>query len=265
MGAYGTPDLQSPSSGPPQGPKKRIGSLWIIAIILIAIIILAGATGMGWATSFSAFGFIGILIYLCSLIVAAIRKKDKNPSGIGVAGSAVIFIIGIVLSSHSGATSAVKAPSMSVSEASIQSQIQSQPESAVSEVEKSSFKVGETAKYNDVELTVTKVVKSKGGEFDNPKSGDEYVVVTVKYKNDGEENISYNPYDFKIKNSKGQITSGTFASSVTKNELNSGALAPGGEVEGDVIFEAPKGDNGLVLQYTGNIFLSNSQVDFQLQ
>lgn len=134
-----------------------------------------------------------------------------------------------------------------------------------SEIAKTTFKVGETAKYNDVEMTVTKVAKVKSGDYSVPKEGNEYVVVSVKYKNDSSENVSYNPYDFKMKNSKGQITSNTYASDITKNQLDSGDLAPNGEVEGEIIYEEPKDDNGLVLQYTGNIFDSNSQVDFQLQ
>lgn len=137
--------------------------------------------------------------------------------------------------------------------------------STAGETQKTSFKVGETAKYNDVELTAAKVEKSKGSEYDSPKSGNEFVIVTVKYKNDGKENISYNPYDFKMKNSKGQIISQSFTTVNQKDALNSGDLAPGGEIEGTIAFEEPKGDKGLVLQYTGNIFNSNSEVDFQLQ
>ncbi|HEX3018618.1 MAG TPA: DUF4352 domain-containing protein [Caproicibacter sp.] len=125
------------------------------------------------------------------------------------------------------------------------------------------FKVGEVVKYNNMELSVTKVQKTKGGEYDSPKAGCEYVVVTVKYKNDGKENISYNPLDFKMKNSKGQITSESYMSG-NDSELHSGDLAPNGDVEGTIAFEEPKGDNGLVLQYTGNIFESESEVDFKL-
>lgn len=265
MDTYGMPELHSPNSEPPHGNKRRIGATWIIAIALIAIIILAGVSGMGWASSLSFFGLVGIIIYLCSLIVAAVQKKDKNPSGIGIAGSAVILIIGIVVGSHSGATKPAQTSPASVPNTSVQSQVQSKSESATSKSDTNSFRVGEVAKYNDIELTVTKVSKVKHGEYSAPKDGNEFVVVTVKYKNDGQSNVSYNPYDFRMKNSKGQITSSTFASDISKKQLESGALAPGGEVEGEIVYEEPKDDKGLILQYTGNIFLSESEVNFQLQ
>lgn len=79
MGAYGTPDLQSPNSQPPQGAKKRIGATWIIAIVLIAIIILAGISGMGWATSFFVqlvFGAIQSAIHLHRLYGTAQRTAE---------------------------------------------------------------------------------------------------------------------------------------------------------------------------------------------
>lgn len=260
MENYKTPEFYSPDFKPPE-KKKRIGAEWIIAIILIALIVLAGSSGMGWDSSFAFFGLVGIIIYLCCLIVAAVRKKDKNPPGIGIAGSAIILVIGIIIGSRSSTAKPSQVASMAASNGN------SQPlsETVSSEADTNIFKVGETAKYNDTELTVTKVSKVKRGEFSIPKDGNEFVVVMVKYKNNGERNISYNPFDFRMKNSKGQITSFDLAVDVTKNQLESGELAPGGEVEGDIVFEEPKGDKGLILQYTGSIFFNEPNVSFKLQ
>ena len=58
------------------------------------------------------------------------------------------------------------------------------------------FGINEAVKYNGLELSVTKVEKSSGKEYEKPKDGMEFVIVTVKYKNVGDEKISYNPYDF---------------------------------------------------------------------
>lgn len=141
---------------------------------------------------------------------------------------------------------------------------QPSPSNQAGKESKKVFKVGDVVKYNDIELSVTKIRTTKGGEFDSPKDGCEYVIATVKYKNDRKENVPYNPYDFKMKNSKGQITDIGYVSDTNKTQLNSGNLAPGGEVSGDIAFEEPIGDKGLVLQYTGNIFTSESEIDFQL-
>lgn len=126
------------------------------------------------------------------------------------------------------------------------------------------FGINEAVKYNGLELSVTKVAKSSGKEFDKPKDGMEFIIVTVKYKNVGDENISYNSLDFKMLNSKGQITDQTFTTIDSDTSLSSGQLAPGGEVSGTIAFEQPKGDTGLKLQYTGNWFSSNADIEFKL-
>lgn len=126
------------------------------------------------------------------------------------------------------------------------------------------FGINEAVKYNGLELSVTKVAKSSGKEFDKPKDGMEYIIVTVKYKNVGDEKISYNPFDFKMLNSKGQITDQSFTTVNTDTALSSGELAPGGEITGTIAFEQPKGDTGLKLQYTGNWFSSDADIEFKL-
>lgn len=188
------------------------------------------------------------------------KKKRKGCLTVGIIVIAVIIIIVIIAQSCGGGS---KPTAVSNNSGTTSSEAQ-QSGTKESKPEKTVFKVGETVKYNDVELTVTKFKTSKGGEFDSPKTGNEYAIVTVKYKNTGKENISYNPFDFKIRNSKGQVTDNTYISAIEKNKLDSGDLTPGGEVEGSIAFEVPKGDKGLVLQYTGNIFESESKVEFKL-
>lgn len=126
------------------------------------------------------------------------------------------------------------------------------------------FGINEPVKYKGLELSVTKVEKSNGDDFDKPKDGMEYVIVTVKYKNAGEEKISYNPYDFKMLNSKGQITDQALTSVDSSTSLSGGELAPGGEISGTITFEQPKGDAGLKLQYTGSWFSSDADIEFAL-
>ncbi|RSD26817.1 DUF4352 domain-containing protein [Mesobacillus subterraneus] len=114
---------------------------------------------------------------------------------------------------------------------------------------KEEFAVGEKVQLEDNVLTVTKVEKSPGSEFDQPKDGHEYVIVTVEIENAGDENISYNPFDFKMSNSQGQIVDQAFTTVDTNTALQSGELAPGGKVSGTISFEQPAGDAGLQLQY----------------
>jgi hypothetical protein len=82
-------------------------------------------------------------------------------------------------------------------------------------------------------------------------------------KNSGTSEISYNPYDFKMQNSKGQITDGTFSMVNTDTQLASGELATNGAITGTLIFEQPKSDNGLILKYNSSFF-SDKEIKFKL-
>ena len=130
-------------------------------------------------------------------------------------------------------------------------------------VVKDIYAVNEDVKLNDAVITVTKVAKSQGGDYDKPKDGMEFVIVTVVIKNGGKDQISYNPFDFKMQNSKGQITSEAFTTVNTSTQLSSGDLAANGEITGTIAFEQPKNDAALVLKYKGNIF-SNEEIKFRL-
>jgi hypothetical protein len=137
-------------------------------------------------------------------------------------------------------------------------------EETKTEPEKEEFAVGEQVQLGDNVLTVTKVEKSAGGDFDKPKDGHEYVIVTVEINNTGDENISYNPFDFKMSNSQGQIVDQAFTTVDTNTALQSGELAPGGKVSGTIAFEQPAGDKGLQLQYTPS-FWSDKTIKVNLQ
>ena len=126
--------------------------------------------------------------------------------------------------------------------------------------------INEVGKYKDIAITLTGVEKSDGKRYDAPKSGMEYIIVLVKIENVGENNISYNPYDFKMMNSKKQIESHTFSTVDKDTTLSYGDLAPGGEVEGTIVFEEPIGDAELILQYYDNSFWDDApSLQFKLQ
>lgn len=118
------------------------------------------------------------------------------------------------------------------------------------------YGLGEEVKLGDSILIVNTVEKSAGSEWDKPKSGNEYVIVNVTIKNAGDSEISYNPYDFSMQNSQGQITDSSFTMIDSDTSLSSGSLASGGEITGTISFEQPIDDEGLILKYSTNIFSS---------
>lgn len=139
-----------------------------------------------------------------------------------------------------------------------------EPDKKNAEPVKEVFAIGEKVQLGDYVLTVTNVEKSAGSDFDQPKDGNEFVIVTVEINNAGDENISYNPFDFKMANSQGQIVDQAFTTINNDTSLQSGELAGGGKVSGTIAFEQPAGDSGLQLHYSPS-FWSDKTIKVNLQ
>lgn len=131
------------------------------------------------------------------------------------------------------------------------------------EEEKEEFKTNEKIEFEGRVLEVTDIEYSNGSDFDEPKDGMEYVIVSVLIENNSDKELSYNPYDFKMQNSQGQIESQAFTIIDKETSLSSGKLAPGGNVSGTVVWEQPKDDDGLKLIFEPS-FWSNKRVTVEL-
>lgn len=116
--------------------------------------------------------------------------------------------------------------------------------------------VGEENKLDDAVVTVNTFKKATKSKYSKPKDGMEFVIVEVTITNNGSETLSYNPYDFKMRNSKGQVVDMDLGASLDDTTLESGELAGGGKVTGTLIFEQPVNDQSLVLIYQPNYFSS---------
>lgn len=135
-----------------------------------------------------------------------------------------------------------------------------------SEEEKTEFKVGETASFDDKSITVTKVQRNydTGNQFAQPESGKEFVIVTVKITNDGDSTLDYNTFEFKMQDSDGVQQNEAFTA-LSDGKLDSGSLAKGGKVTGKLAYEVPKDDKGLKLLYQNFSFFDNKAITFNLQ
>ena len=129
---------------------------------------------------------------------------------------------------------------------------------------KTEYSQGEEAILGDGAITVTKVEKSQGNEWDKPKTNKEFVIVSVTIENKETNNLSYNPLYFKMQNSQGQQESMTFTTINQDTALQSGELIAGGKVSGTIAFEQPIGDTGLMLIYNDSIW-SSKELKIKLQ
>ncbi len=106
-------------------------------------------------------------------------------------------------------------------------------------------KVGDVTKLGDREFVVNSVKRSGAFGYNTPKSGKEYVIVNVTIRNLGNNEVSYNPFDFKVQDANGAQESEAIV--VLDDSLNSGTLAAGGKVTGSMPFEVPVGDDAKLI------------------
>lgn len=196
---------------------------------------------------------LGVLAFIFG-IIPLLKKKSTGKAVTGVVLGALAVIIGIYMTS--AATE------------SIDDAINSDTEvvgSAESDSEKTTYKVGDVIKFDDKQVTVTDLQRNwnSGNEYSQPDSGNEFVNVKVSIENNSDGQISYNTFDWKIKNSDGMITDVDMETYGLDGSLESGELAPGGKVSGTLVFQAPSGDEGLALQYSPS-FWTDKKLEIKL-
>lgn len=158
-----------------------------------------------------------------------------------ITGIAMLFLLGIIVSALSGSkvsNTATTTTPANTPKANVTEKNNNQPEELTP-------KVGDVTKLGDREFIVNSVRRSSGFNYNTPKKGKEYVIVNVTIRNLGSDEISYNPFDFKIQDANGAQESETFAT--LDDSLNSGTLASGGKVTGSMPFEVTIGDEAKLI------------------
>ena len=183
-------------------------------------------------------------------------KKKKTALWIVLGVVAVIIIFAIVGGGKEGSGKTSGTTAAGSSSAAVQAPAAKADANTV-------YAVGEAASIDGCNMVVNAVTKSNGTEYDTPKSGNEYVIVSITISNSGKSNLDYNPFYFKMQNSQGQITDMSFTTVDQDTTLSSGELAPGGSVTGTIAFEQPANDPGLVLQYQDEVFADGTKLQFK--
>ncbi len=148
-------------------------------------------------------------------------------------GLGILFVVIIIIGMVSGGSNS---DPKKVGENSIDAKVQEQQKE---------YKVSDVVKLGDREFVVNSVRRANTLGYSTPKSGKEYVVVNVTIRNLGTDEVSYNPFDFKVQDANGAQESSTFAS--LDDSLSSGTLAPNGKVTGSMPFEVPQGTNAKLI------------------
>lgn len=241
-------ELKVVATQPPANQIQNIQTVIHKRPLSIVLIVLLGIAFLIALIILSAFhlALLAIIIYFpifiiitFNLIFVNLRKNKNRTISFLISTCVLIAILIVSLIGFSNIES-----KKNVAKAIPQN-------TAVATTAKSVFHVGDNVDSNGTIITVTKFTKSSGGDFFNElKEGMEYVIITINIKNSTDRTVSYNPFfDFKMQNSKGQITGPAFTFADQKTALSSVELVPNGEVSGTVTFEEPKNDPGLILLY----------------
>lgn len=103
-------------------------------------------------------------------------------------------------------------------------------EAAPAEEESTEFVVGETySTSKNLAITIDSVT-TQADVF-----GDSYLVATVTYMNNGDEQVSFNPFEWEVQTPAGVVSD--VAISGLDGALRSGELTPGGTITGNLHFE----------------------------
>lgn len=245
-----TPNPQPPQAPMPPEQPKGSSAMGVVSVVLGIIALLTSLIPI--INNFSALlAIIGIVFGIIGMV-----KKRCSGKGLSVAGL-ILNVIAIILvfASQSVYSTAVNealstdSPSKvtianSSSSASNDASSPDASSSSASNLSASnSNSVSEAQSFED--LPIGSAVELKNGlsiSVDSVESGlvnydgGEITCVTVTYKNDSSSTESFNVYEWKGQDAQGAQYSWAYYSEAV-NELNSGKLAPGGTVTGNIYFD----------------------------
>ncbi|OPF52720.1 hypothetical protein BH721_05530 [Clostridium baratii] len=168
----------------------------------------------------------------------------------------IVVIIGGVAGSITGESD--EPSKVASSESNEENKENNKPDEKKEEV----FKIGDTVKVKDYEITVNKVSTSKGNEISKPANGNEFLKVDITIKNisDKEQTVS-SVLMFKVVDKEGrECKQEIFADS---NGTLDGQVGAGRKITGEYTVEVPKNSKGLELEFNSS-FIDNKQVIVKL-
>lgn len=110
-------------------------------------------------------------------------------------------------------------------------------------------RVGDTITIDGEGVTLVTVQQIQPGQYDTPpSSGQAYYVLHLKITNSGSSPADFNEFDFKVLTGQGSTIDQSIISSEPDDKLlQSGQIASGGKVEGDLVYELSTTDHGAKL------------------
>jgi hypothetical protein len=180
------------------------------------------------------------------------KKRFLIPAGI-----VLFFIVIGVITSSGNKNGAVSGNSTGTAP-------QNTPASSQNQV----AKVGQTITVDGVNATLVSISPLAAGQYTVPKAGNAFYVVSMKLVNTSSSEQTYGVSDFHIKSGSGNITDvevippSTYTANNALGDFQS--LAASGNVQGDIIIQAPTGDHGAELTWKPSFFSNSTEYAWNL-
>ena len=174
---------------------------------------------------------VGLVLAICGT-VSTVRGK-KAGKGLAIAGLVLnIAAFAIVLATQSMYSAAIDDAFNGTTAVSDQAPATTSATDAAGDADQQTAAAGNSVTLkNGLVLTVDNVVSGLAN-YD----GSAITQVSVTYQNSGDQQVTFNPYDWKAQDAQGAQRSYTYYSDA-ENQLDSGTLAAGGTVSGNLYFD----------------------------
>lgn len=185
----------------------------------------------------------------------------------------VIVVIGVIANLGSNGDKAKKVDTKTTEKASAKDKQDSKkkdtnteaPTEAQTEA-KDLFQVGETAEYNDVQVSVLGYEESAGNDFSKPEEGKTFIFVNIEIANNSADElnmssmISFESYcdDYKL-----DYSAGALMALDGRNQLD-GSVSSGKKMNGYLGLEVPVDWKVIETQFTDNVWTS-SKIKFEIK
>ena len=124
------------------------------------------------------------------------------------------------------------------------------------------FKVGETAEYNSVQVTLLNVSESSGSEFNKPANGNVFVLAEFEIANNSDKELNVSSIMmFEAYQDGYQTNLSIMAESEGDGKTLDGTVAPGKKMRGKIGYELPSDYKELEI-YVKTDFWSNQKIKF---
>lgn len=173
------------------------------------------------------------VLAICSLAILACGAAANTGSTVSTSGSTASSSSSGSNSTASTASTAAKAPQH--------------------------FKVGDQVKVGSTYIvTVNSVKASQGDEIDQPKAGNQYMIVDVTVQNVSSSEQDFSSLlSFTLKDSTGQKYDQAFVSGATSPD---GKIEPNDKLRGQLAYEVPTAQHGYTLGFEADILSSGQSI-----